>query len=529
MSTNRDIIFNYLTTTGGFSAAAACGILSNFYSESGYMPNNLQNSYEKSLGYTDESYTDAVDNGAYSRSKFINDSAGYGLAQWTFYSRKEKLYDYIKSKNKSIADMTSQLEFFLSELKGYSCYNTLKNLDNTAEAAYTAGYTFHEDFERSSGGISSSVSRGNYAKNELYPIYVNAVTKISGSDIVSTAKSKLGCKYNSVNKTGPDTFNGAGLVYYCYKQNGVDIPTTAKQQGEELVSIGVEISNEDTTSFAAGDIIFFAGDNRRGTKLLITNSAIATGNGDEFIGVPYSEVAYGNLSTCGLTYAGGIRIIGVSKAENNLGFQSSSPANVDLSNLAEIDTTPSIWDNYYENMVSAISELEAEGDIYSTVINLRTGDTFKFYTNNSVSENFPVGYSSPGTVIGRSVPIVGYDSTGARTVVVSLDLFAGTNYRPDLGDISDPVDQLHKDLDLLKSFEYPDYSTSVVIPPPQILLSIGSTLRIKGVMQNLSIEYYRPFDSRNRPMYAKVSFTVTQVTSNPPDNYDIKNRSTTSF
>ena len=50
------------------------GLMGNLYAESGLQPNNLQNSYEESLGYSDASYTQAVDSGSY--SNFTSDSAG---------------------------------------------------------------------------------------------------------------------------------------------------------------------------------------------------------------------------------------------------------------------------------------------------------------------------------------------------------------------------------------------------------------------------------------------------------------------
>lgn len=56
------------------------------YAESGLMPNNLQNTYNNKLGKTDAEYTAAVDNGSY--GNFVKDSAGYGLAQWTYWSEK---------------------------------------------------------------------------------------------------------------------------------------------------------------------------------------------------------------------------------------------------------------------------------------------------------------------------------------------------------------------------------------------------------------------------------------------------------
>lgn len=189
-----------------------------------------------------------------------------------------------------------------------------------------------------------------------------------------------------------------------------------------------------------------------------------------------------------------------------------------------------VGDPYADSLESAVNALSELGDIYSAIISLKDGKEFLFYTNENFSENFPVSYSSPGNVLGRSVPILGYDSTGARTLAITLDLFAGAPYRPGLdSSVSDPIDVLHSDLDLLKSFEYPDYSSSIVLPPPIVLLSIGNTVRIKGVLQGLSIEYDRPFDEKNRPMRAKVSFTVTQVSDNPPDYSDIRNRTIKSY
>ena len=78
------------------------GLMGNLYAESGLRPNNLQNSYEKSLGMTDESYTAAVDNGSY--TNFVRDSAGYGLAQWTYWSRKQALKEFADWLNLSIGE-----------------------------------------------------------------------------------------------------------------------------------------------------------------------------------------------------------------------------------------------------------------------------------------------------------------------------------------------------------------------------------------------------------------------------------------
>ena len=112
--TNEEKIWNYLTAQG-LTEAGAAGLMGNLYAESGLEPKNLQNSYEKKLGYTDATYTAAVDNGTY--QNFARDAAGYGLAQWTYWSRKEALLDYAKSRGKSVGDLETQLGYLMQELE----------------------------------------------------------------------------------------------------------------------------------------------------------------------------------------------------------------------------------------------------------------------------------------------------------------------------------------------------------------------------------------------------------------------------
>jgi hypothetical protein len=96
-------IWNFLKAEG-FSDFGVAGLMGNLYAESLLKPTNMENAYEKKLDFTDDSYTKAVDNGTY--TNFVKDAVGYGLAQWTYWSRKQNLLNYAKSKNKSIGDLT---------------------------------------------------------------------------------------------------------------------------------------------------------------------------------------------------------------------------------------------------------------------------------------------------------------------------------------------------------------------------------------------------------------------------------------
>ncbi len=111
------IIWDFLLEKIGNPYGVA-GLMGNLYSESALRSINLQQRYERLLDHSDESYTLAVDLGIYPPEKFINDRAGYGLAQWTHPSRKQRLMDYAKKIGaESISDLQMQLEFLWIELQ----------------------------------------------------------------------------------------------------------------------------------------------------------------------------------------------------------------------------------------------------------------------------------------------------------------------------------------------------------------------------------------------------------------------------
>ena len=98
-----------------------CALMGNLQCESALYSDNLQNVFNKKTGLSDEEYTSLVDTGEYNKNKFIHDGYGYGLAQLTFYSRKENLYNYAKEKGCSISDYKMQMDFIILELNYYRC------------------------------------------------------------------------------------------------------------------------------------------------------------------------------------------------------------------------------------------------------------------------------------------------------------------------------------------------------------------------------------------------------------------------
>lgn len=131
---NEKTIWNFLMVHVDNEYGVA-GLMGNLYAESALRSNNLQQSYETKLGYNDTTYTTAVDNGSY--NNFVKDAAGYGLAQWTYWSRKQAMLEFHRSKKKSIGDLQTQLEFLVKELsESYKgVWSDLKNATSILEAS----------------------------------------------------------------------------------------------------------------------------------------------------------------------------------------------------------------------------------------------------------------------------------------------------------------------------------------------------------------------------------------------------------
>lgn len=130
---NEQVIWDYLykKVQNPYGVAAMMG---NLYVESKLNPKNLQGSYERKLGMTDDQYTAAVDNGTYTAVDFINDGAGYGLVQWTYWSRKEGLLNMAKSRGVSIGDLSMQLDYLWNEIQKYKTVIDAMKTGNSVRA-----------------------------------------------------------------------------------------------------------------------------------------------------------------------------------------------------------------------------------------------------------------------------------------------------------------------------------------------------------------------------------------------------------
>lgn len=171
------------------NAFGVCGLMGNLKAESGMSSNNLQNTYEKKLGLSDSEYTSQVDSGAY--TNFVKDSAGYGLAQWTYYTRKQNLLNYAKSVNKSIGDENMQVDFLISELK--ASYKTVYNAIKNATSVKGASDVVLTQFERPANQSDTvKTARAKYGQE-----YYDQLVSVKEEKTVSYSRQKVADLINS--------------------------------------------------------------------------------------------------------------------------------------------------------------------------------------------------------------------------------------------------------------------------------------------------------------------------------------------
>lgn len=175
-STTEEKIWNFLKSKG-LNSFAIAGLMGNLYAESGLNPKNLQNSYEKKLGYTDEAYTAAVDCGKY--TNFAKDAAGYGLAQWTYHTRKAALLAYAKSMGKSVGDLETQLRFLMKELTGNyaGVLSELKRASSVLAASNTVLMKFERPADQSE---SVQKKRAGYGQTYFDKFAAGSTNKQNG-------------------------------------------------------------------------------------------------------------------------------------------------------------------------------------------------------------------------------------------------------------------------------------------------------------------------------------------------------------
>ena len=131
---------DYLSSRLGLSPAAVSGVLANMYAESKFLP--------------------------YADYKGIS----YGICQWTGV-RRERLFEYCEKNGLKKDSITAQLDFLCYELQSDypEILAYMRNIPDTADGAYDAGYYWCFYFERPADKDGVSKTRGMLARDTFFP------------------------------------------------------------------------------------------------------------------------------------------------------------------------------------------------------------------------------------------------------------------------------------------------------------------------------------------------------------------------
>lgn len=190
---NEAVIWRFFKSKG-FSDCGIAGLMGNLFAESGLNPINLQNSFEKTLKMDDTTYTLAVDSGAY--TNFVKDGAGYGLAQWTYWSRKQNLLNFARARGTSIGDLSMQLDFLYQEFQGYKGLNeALRMANSVQEASNLILFQYERPADQ---GAKVQAKRTEYGM-VYYKQFANVMADHEGDDVlnaverlIATARAEVG-------------------------------------------------------------------------------------------------------------------------------------------------------------------------------------------------------------------------------------------------------------------------------------------------------------------------------------------------
>lgn len=155
----------YWSALNGFinNDIGTAALMGNLEAESSCIPYRLQGDPLTSNGYIGSiNYTNQVDDGSYTEQQFINDSKGYGVAQWTFASRKQKLYSLYKNGYDSIGNFNLSVDMLKEELiNGYP--DVLNILKTSTDLRAASDYVLHNYEQPEDQSEEVEMTRYQYA------------------------------------------------------------------------------------------------------------------------------------------------------------------------------------------------------------------------------------------------------------------------------------------------------------------------------------------------------------------------------
>ena len=159
-TSNERTVWDYFQNKG-LTDEGIAGLMGNLQAESNIESVIYEDVYKPTLGLTNKQYVDKVNAGTY--TNFVNDAVGFGLAQWTYYTRKQALYNRCKG---DIGNLKCQLDYLYYELT--TDFKPVLNLLKSSKDLSACALKVMIDFENPA---DQSQSRKNYRIQLAQNIY----------------------------------------------------------------------------------------------------------------------------------------------------------------------------------------------------------------------------------------------------------------------------------------------------------------------------------------------------------------------
>lgn len=194
----------------GFTVEASCALLAQIQKESGFVANNV----EDGRGWSDEAYTQAVDNGTY--DGFATDRIGYGIYQLTDPNRKQMYLNFTKIRGASIGDLDNQVQFMLWEMyKSFPrVWNMMTTLHDLKECTKILLYEWENPKEKE----QNMIERYGYAQewlkkaNEMESTEKEQKSVSAIDKVLNLARAEIGYheKANNAHLDSKEANSGSG-------------------------------------------------------------------------------------------------------------------------------------------------------------------------------------------------------------------------------------------------------------------------------------------------------------------------------
>ena len=206
-TSNEKTVWNYLTNAG-YTKAGAAGLMGNLKAESGIESVIYERAYRSKLGYiSDQEYVNRVNNGQYSEYNFVHDAVGFGLAQWTYYSRKQNLYNTCKGQ---IGSLNCQLKYLVAEIKSdFSGVNSkLRSSNSVSDCALKVLFDFERPANQGTSvqnyrinlaqGYYNTFAGGSGGGSDPTPTPSGKTYTVQSGDTLSDIAKKFGTTVNAI-------------------------------------------------------------------------------------------------------------------------------------------------------------------------------------------------------------------------------------------------------------------------------------------------------------------------------------------